>query len=410
MTDWTPEWVAAMPGLNRIPIKNTAKDEFVHRLTTYMRDRHDYGWSARTIYLESLGRVDECCLNPTDSRGRPRLWIMSGDGFLRLALAGRGERLDEDELVWREAVDHSLATLGKNIQVEWLAILTESKADSAQGRRLRQPVRVAGVDFGLVTSCVSEDASTTLNGTGVMVSPWFHWPIKVTGRTACYAWDSDGDWKTTERLSTLTALLSLAWDSHWKIREGPRESAVRWNDEGVLMGKGWQEVADDHPFADGRDGMEAPDWLGEAEAAVNRRRRSRDALMMHYQGLSLCVSHPSIALVCFTASIETIAQLDKDPLRCPECDSVTGSRDRFEDAVRPVLRPDQVMALTDAYSKRSRTVHQGRLHGAETRMGGWGPMSLFLPDPIFDFERGTVYSARQASRRLVLNALGVVGA
>ncbi|GAB3827737.1 hypothetical protein [Kribbella italica] len=403
MTDWIPDWVVPIPGLARVAVENTAKDEFLHRLITFMRDRLDYGYSSRTVYVPAIGRVDEYCLNTSGSKELPRLWIVSHDGYLILYAAGLGSE-GEELLVWQQCIEHSLSTLGKRADVEWVAILSQSPSDVAFAQKLTPSADRSELQFRLLDGCISEDRSATMSDVGVMVMPSFHWPIELSGVASCYAWGQDGDWRTAERVSVLVALLSLEWDSHWRIREGPRQSGVHWEGEAPLMGHGWKRIEDDHPLARGQS-VVVPRWLEKAESEVMRRTRTRDALVMHYQGLGLTAHNPSIALVCFIAAIETIAQLDRKPDRCEECKSVIGSRARFEEAIRPVLKPEQVELLATAYAKRSRTVHQGKLHGAELRVEGWGPMSLFVPDPLFDFEKGTVLSARRASRQLILKQL-----
>jgi hypothetical protein len=72
-----------------------------------------------------------------------------------------------------------------------------------------------------------------------------------------------------------------------------------------------------------------------------------------------------------------------------------------------VLDQEQAEYLADAYSKRSRTVHQSRLHGTEAQLGGWAQMSVFVADPVIRFDIGTVVAAHAASRTLILHELGI---
>jgi hypothetical protein len=48
----------------------------------------------------------------------------------------------------------------------------------------------------------------------------------------------------------------------------------------------------------------------------------------------------------------------------------------------------------EAYPQRSKTVHQGRLHGTEMQIGSFGRMSLFMPAEEFLFTAGTVEAAQ----------------
>ncbi len=129
---------------------------------------------------------------------------------------------------------------------------------------------------------------------------------------------------------------------------------------------------------------------------------------MHHEGMDLRREHPSLALVAFVAAIEAIAQITKKPEKCDKCGMVLGSASRFRGAIEPALGEEEARLLGDAYGpRRSRTVHDARLHGSELQFGGWGSMSLFLPDDTFGFTAGTVVPAQKASRSLLLDALGV---
>jgi hypothetical protein len=121
---------------------------------------------------------------------------------------------------------------------------------------------------------------------------------------------------------------------------------------------------------------------------------------MHHEAMLLLKAHPSVALVCFTSTVETLAQMDA---RLKEL----GSRKRFDSVVQSVLPPQEASQLTDAYKRRSKTVHESLLHGTELEMGGMGFISTFVADPTFDFTFRLVLTAKEASRRLLLRELGV---
>jgi len=88
---------------------------------------------------------------------------------------------------------------------------------------------------------------------------------------------------------------------------------------------------------------------------------------------------------------------------------ILSSRARFDEAVRSVLPSDMATWLIDAYPKRSKTVHQGTLHGVELQLNSFGRMSLFLPDEQSNFSMGVVKAAQEASRLLLLRLLKVEG-
>ncbi|PKW07433.1 hypothetical protein SAMN05428944_5500 [Streptomyces sp. 1222.5] len=326
-----------------------------------------------------------------------------------LALAGQGEQRNEEVAVWRQGIESAIVRLGTRTEREWIAILSQYQPDSymLNGQRLGDPFTAGDLSFASLTDGVSEDARVPLSGIGVAAGQFCHWPIEVRGSTSCYTWLRDGEVTALARLRRLSALLSLTWDSPWTVREGPRDPAVSFSEaDAPLQGHSWRPIADEILRDSGRK-ISVPAWIIDAERIIIQIPRLAHALLMHQEGLMLRRDHPSMALVCFTAAVETLAQINKNPEKCGECGMVLSSRKRFEDAIRGVLDEEQATYLAKAYPQRSRTVHQGRLHGTEMQINSFGRMSLFMEDEEMLFTAGTVQSAQEASKRLLLGSFGV---
>jgi hypothetical protein len=75
---------------------------------------------------------------------------------------------------------------------------------------------------------------------------------------------------------------------------------------------------------------------------------------------------------------------------------------RFRAALRLVAADEEVRRLGAAYTPRSKTVHQGRLHGGETTPGMFN--SSWGADPIREFD-WMVWGMRSASRKLLETAV-----
>ncbi|MEU3985026.1 hypothetical protein AB0F77_34025 [Streptomyces sp. NPDC026672] len=406
---WMPHWVEQLPQLEVVAIPDTEKDEFVYHLFEHMRQAYDHGYSGQTRMDLGFGRVDEWKLNTSDGRELPRLWVVNRADVLMLSLAGQGMQRQEDIAVWREGIEAAIACIGTRGEEQWIAILSQDQPDpyTLNGQRLVESASTGELSFSLLTDGIAEDARIPASGLGVSVGEFFHWPIKVRGSTSCYAWRRDGEVAALARLRRISALLSLAWESPWLVREGPRNPDVSFaGASSPLQGHSWRLIADAIMRESGRT-ISVPNWLADAERVMSKIPRSANALLMHQEGLMLRRDHPSMALVCFTAAVETLAQISKNPETCPECSMVLSSRKRYEDAIRGVLDEEQAAYLMKAYPQRSRTVHQGGLHGTEMQIGSFGRMSLFMPDEELVFTAGTVHSAQEASKRLLLNAFGV---
>jgi hypothetical protein len=161
-------------------------------------------------------------------------------------------------------------------------------------------------------------------------------------------------------------------------------------------------VPDDHPWkSDGT--VDLPDWVlpvlngrGLDDATVRR------ALSAHYEAMLLKADQPSMALLGFVASIESLAVPTKGLPRCPQCDMITGSGQRFRDALAKILSPEEIELVGKVYDHRSKTVHRGQLHASEDVLGMFPSQGFFSVDTRMLFEFGTVHLAGAASRDLLL--------
>jgi hypothetical protein len=237
--------------------------------------------------------------------------------------------------------------------------------------------------------------------------------IQIDGETSCYSWQADGQAETQRRLRMLTAIVSLAWDMPWCVRDGPFDQVgTTWaGAAGPVSGYNYKWSADEPAMTP--PPAKLPDWVAGVEARLLAEAQHDSALhralLMHHEGLLVSRDHPSLALLAFVASIETVAAMTEKLERCPTCNAVRGSTARFKRAARSVIPGDEADRLVSTYDKRSRTVHDGYLHGRESTGGGWGQMSLYLPAKALEFEFGTVSIAQKASRALLWRTLEIDG-
>ncbi|MBT8226375.1 MAG: hypothetical protein HKP61_04220 [Dactylosporangium sp.] len=405
---WQPDWVAPLAGYEVVPVSDNKKDELIHRVLESARSKFDYGHSSQTRNINGL-RVDEWKLNTPDGAELSRLWVVSENAQLRFFVAGLGALSTLNDDAWRQCIAAGVAKLGNRDSFEWMAIISQRSQipTIGGGQRLAEAVTIGDLTFTPFQSGVADEVLVNMPPVGLHVNSFFHWPLELHGRVSCFDWEKDGHSLALQRLRRITALLSLSWDADWRLREGPRDPKTKFaNSEGPLLGTSWKKTNPSLPFAGAP--VEVPTWLPRAEATLNENTKLLHAVLVHQEGASLCREHSSMALISFVAAIEAVAQVAKKPERCQECKSVLGSADRFRNAVREVLSEPEAELLAAAYgSKRSKTVHQGRLHGLELEYGGWGSMSLFVPDDSFTFSMRTVSVAQRASRSLLLRVLGV---
>jgi len=334
------------------------------------------------------------------------------EGWL-VTVVGTGERREDDLLHWREslneAANDTLSDGGPRTTVTWAAYLVQEPGLMFTGVRLEVRTVQGDLTFESPAGTLKVDVSDNLFQ--VWARPHYSALIRVEGRHECYSWISDGLPAVALRLRRIAALLTVAWDTPWIVRDGPtdRPGATWMGAAGPVSGSSYEWVDDTDVGVSLTVPAALPAWLAEcdsriAAASTRRARAVGRAILMHHEAMLLQRRHPSVALLAFVAAIETLApgQLP----RCASCSARTGSGERFRNLVDSVLPPDEASALADAYERRSRTVHDSFLYGSELMDGG-RHFSIFVPDDALVFELSLVRSAQRASRAMIWSTLGL---
>jgi hypothetical protein len=409
--EWEPAWVVARPGL--LSIADELRDEFHERVFQILDETHGWGHSSRTIHPPGLGtRVHELIANTATGPHKTRLWVAGVEEGLFAWTAGTGE-LDASECsLWEGITSAALSLLGERTAVAWRAYLAQAPAALPYMRfRLAEAARLDGLELAPHPGVMTTDAMTVVGQ--VMAGPHVSSLIRVDGYTLCYAWHGDGETSTLRRLRLTSAIVSFAWDSPWYLRDGPTDRIeVTWADApGPVSGNhyGWSTAAEGNrlePLA-----VRLPSWVAKVASRLDEEAREDSpiyrAFLMHHEGLLVMREHPSLGLLTFVSTIETLAAMTEKLERCRTCNVVTGSTARFKRAIAQVLPHSDATLLAKAYNQRSRTVHDARLHGREHIAGGWGEMSLYRSDSTSLFESGVLPSAQKASRALLWRALDI---
>lgn len=229
-------------------------------------------------------------------------------------------------------------------------------------------------------------------------------PIRVYGTSRGYSWDAASP-RAARDLHTLCGLLSVAWNSPIVVREGA--APLDWGDRHVPRHPPWYQSLDDSGDegrpADG-EAVTLPPWLDEAWARTQSAAYLVAALDAFLEGAHSAHRHPSLAAVAFTASVETIASRLYRLQHCTACGASRGIGRAFKAALRNVVDEAEASVLDSVYSKRSKTVHAGVLHGGETRPGVISA-SIWSADPSRDFRWQTLRRLQGASRQLLEWAL-----
>ena len=428
-------------------MEDLQKDEWLHHLNQRFREL-GRGVSAATKTNELGLRFEERWFNEGGSSSRVRLRFVNAKQGLFVFIGTRDGGDDGAVADLRDAVTYAIESTGKRREtVAWGATLCQVPARRGlrtMGLHLDEPFEV---DDLRVESWGSEHyENVSAWSMGFRESPWHFWPIRVTGKVRCYAWAKDGIELVSARLRVLVELLTLALDWPVEVRIGPYEAlasvamgteaeplptakagrralrrirraligavhgqsggqAAATGDEGLLVpGLSAPTVPEDHPWRS--DAVtEVPEWVAALLVRSGLDNEARRALSAHYEATLLKADHPSMALLGFVASIETLAVPRKGLPHCPSCKAVLGSGERFGQALASVLSKEGIDLVGKVYSQRSKTVHAAQLHAAEEVLGMTPSHRFFSIDTRMNFEFGTVHLAAKASRRLLLSRL-----
>lgn len=227
-------------------------------------------------------------------------------------------------------------------------------------------------------------------------------PIRVAGTSAGYSWDAASG-RAARDLRTVCGLLSVAWDAVIAVRE-----AAQSLDTGVSRAvpdhPPWYAMEDgERPTGVPGEPVEIPEWFGDAWRRLHQDAKLQAALDIFLEGFYCEAKHPSLAVVAFTACIETLAASLYSSTRCGECGSQRGIAKSFRAALRLVVDEDEARELGAVYGSRSKTVHAGTLHGEETQPGV-RRFPVWSDDPARAFLR-TRWRLRAAARLLMIRAL-----
>lgn len=121
-----------------------------------------------------------------------------------------------------------------------------------------------------------------------------------------------------------------------------------------------------------------------------------------YHGHTIEQDSPSLAAVIYVSVVEAIGArwVSLSKCRCCEqCDQYIGYARRFREALKLVLASEDAKRLGRMYNKRSKTAHQGALHGTELRL--WSTPNTFIEDPADSFRYQELWYVRVAAGRLL---------
>jgi hypothetical protein len=397
---WTYSWVREL-GVESL-VTESSGDEWFHRLAECVLAKG--GQVTRRLKDATTGPFIE--VNGTLHNGEStdtRLLVWPIDGGLALFAGGRDEPPDEEACsLWLDAARCATTRLGLEGEPQHWSALIGPPQPRVGGSEATLGETVAIGPFVLEPqhrpfreSWPSRPPS--LLGRALNLS-WF---IGVEGQHAGYNWPIAGR-RAAFDIHRLCTLLSVAGVGPTVLREAP--APLEWGRRTVPETNPWEPMPGqlgDHPTP---AIWTPPSWLDDAWNRVQSMPWLAHALSAHHEGLRAQYEHPSLALVAFIGAIEAVSNRMWIVHRCEACGGHIGIAARFRATLRVVLPPDDADFLGRAYKPRSKTVHEGHLHGGEATAGVYS-IGLFSPDSALTFEWGVVYRMGRASEALLMRAV-----
>lgn len=341
---------------------------------------------------------------PKGSSVRSRLWLVPGDeGLVHVLVVTDEPPTAADIEPWGHAVNEATRRLGSDWpQSAWVAAIGPF-GPFGTDEDLAEPFWIGSYELesaGVRCFEAVDSGMPTLHGYGRM---WTY-PVVVRGTARGFNWASTTR-QAMEELQLLCALISLDRSAPWGIKQAPQldqdELSVPTHRPPLQPSEG-EETTDDYSHTL----FTLPPWLGLAWTILRDSEESRNILAIYYEGIRVKDQHPSLALVAYVAAIESIGAAYV-PLEMCECGQAqVGATRRFRAALEKVMTPDSAKHLTQSYTSRSKTVHDGRLHGAEGTGSALARAGFFARDPGWEFqylELGRIEDACQKLLKLKLS-------
>ncbi|MER6184688.1 hypothetical protein [Streptomyces sp. NPDC001652] len=222
-------------------------------------------------------------------------------------------------------------------------------------------------------------------------------PIIVRGKSEGHDWWAAQKTAAIE-LNKLAGILSIAWGTCIGIRELPVPlelgqleipDTIPWISDAAVTNHRAQ--AGEHDRA-----VSMPDWAQAGWQILGKRNKVHAALSIYMEGERLEGEHPSLSLVAFVSSIETIAL---EIFRIDESEKIA---ETFREVLKLAVGSQRAEKISFAYTRRSRTVHAGRLHGNEFMRGQFSIEFTAPPNEEFWW---ILHLMHDAARRLLLRVL-----
>ena len=341
-----------------------------------------------------------------------RLWLLQTPEGVQGAVVGDGEETDHQVAPWRNAAMTAMERLNhRAVEFPWHAAIGPNGTSKHQN--LAEEMSVGPLRLSPGNVCFRKSVP--------LVQPTFQhpgavfpsWPIIVNGTVRSVRWDL-GSSVAARQLHRLCALLSLACDEHWVVRQSPMQRgemplAIPRFGAGDTTAA---TCAGEFPAASTRDLVLSP-WIVPAWDTLELNAGLDRAAAAYHEGADLMRQHPSFGLVAFVGAIEAVGNWlpDQAPEPCETCGNVPKAAARFRRALELVMPAnDAKKYCTTVYGKRSKAAHDGVLFGTESLVGSYEAPGVLRYNSALDFRWRELAPLQAIARGIVTKAIIGAGA
>lgn len=313
---------------------------------------------------------------------------------------------DEDLEVtnWCQVILRSLKRMQEGVESKWFAIIG-ARWDLACASCFPYNGKIGDFTVRSVDQryVALDSGALTMDAGGGRVH--FYYPVVIEGK--CKESDSRSLLRIARReVAWISGVLTLCTDAEWVLLRQPHvgehfEYEIPAVSPGipVELGQLSNTVRQVHLYAD-------PDLLFRA-MRTNVKLSNRVKAFSHARSLEK--TSPSLASILYVSLIESLgknlAKRDRCDC-CPECTIPVGCSQQFSAALRLGARSEQEFnLLSNMYSKRSRTVHDGLLHGWESSPDLNTPNFWADASDPENFQFQYCLPLMEVARRLLLNSV-----
>lgn len=333
-------------------------------------------------------------------------FMPTGDGIVVLIGIADSCQMPDQVQPWVEAITEAVQSLGHKHQTfEWWAAIGPVGAQIGGAQFVTNEIAIGDMRVQSASSLyldAVEGKVPSIRGYSIEAS----FPVIVQGIATGYDWLTAIE-SCTINLSALCALLSVALDANWRVRQVPEPGIFGDSTLPIArldLGARNSQITGWH-----NEKVTIPAWCGAAWTRIIDDGILATALHAHHTALALEEITPSYALLAYVGAVEGLGA-KVEPLRkcdcCDQCTVKVGAGRRFREALRLVLPDDEVRNLANVYESRSKTAHEGRLHGDEMTYWSMPSPRIFTPRlESMDFRYRPVWQLRSASRKLLVHYL-----